>query len=88
MLTCKEVSRAIASDQLATTGWRERLSLRLHLLMCRHCRRYSRQMHEIGAAARRIMGTELPDRESRERLRGSILDQIPPDEETETDSGV
>jgi predicted anti-sigma-YlaC factor YlaD len=54
MPTCEEVARTIASAELATAGWRRRLSVRLHLLMCRHCRRYFRQMREIGTAARRI----------------------------------
>jgi hypothetical protein len=78
MLTCKEVSRTIASDELATAGWRRRLSVRLHLLMCLHCRRYSRQMREIGTAARRIFGEERPDPDSQDRLRSSILSRIPP----------
>jgi predicted anti-sigma-YlaC factor YlaD len=78
MLTCKEISRTIASDELATAGWRRRLSVRLHLLMCRHCRRYFRQMREIGTAARRIFGEERPDPDSQEQLRSSILGRIPP----------
>ena len=80
MLSCEEVSRTIASDELATAGWPRRLSLELHLLMCRHCRRYSREMRAIGAAARRIFGDERPDPGSRERLRSSILDKLPDDE--------
>ena len=36
--------------------WTTRLSVRLHLMMCRHCRRYAAQLREIGAVARKILG--------------------------------
>jgi anti-sigma factor ChrR (cupin superfamily) len=76
MPTCKEVSRSIASDELSAAGWRQRLSTQIHLLMCRHCRRYSHQIRAIGEAARGILSDTTPDSGSRERLRSSILDQI------------
>ncbi len=88
MLSCQEVSRSIASDELATAGWRRRLSIRFHLLMCRHCRRYSRQIEAIGSASRWILGKDRLDPGSRERLRSSILDQIPPDDEDGSDPSV
>ncbi len=78
MLSCQEVSRSIASDELGTAGWRRRLSIKLHLLMCRHCRRYARQIDAIGSAARRLLGKDRLDPGSRERLRSSILDLMPP----------
>ena len=78
MLSCEEVSRAIASDELDAAGWHKRLSVELHLLMCRHCRRYYRQMREIGASARRLLAESSQDRSSRERLRASILAHVPP----------
>ena len=45
----------IASDQLAGAGWGTRLTVRLHLLMCRHCRRYAAQLAAIGTAARSLL---------------------------------
>jgi len=87
MLTCKEVSKSIASDELTTTSWRQRLSVKLHLLMCRHCRRYARQMRAIGEAAKQIFSDSPADPDSRERLRSSILAQIPDCDRTESDSG-
>ncbi|MEE2604259.1 MAG: zf-HC2 domain-containing protein [Pseudomonadota bacterium] len=45
MLKCKHVTeKADALVDGSTLSWRERLALRLHLLMCGHCRRYVRQM--------------------------------------------
>jgi hypothetical protein len=88
MLKCKEVTRAIAGDELATADWRRRLSVRLHLLVCRHCRRYARQLRIIGEAARHVFGSTTPDSPSRQRLRRSILDRIPPDQPENSDRSV
>ena len=78
MPTCREVSRMVASDELASAGWRRRLAFRLHWLMCRHCRRYSRQIEAIGTAARQVLGVAEAHSGSRERLRSSILDKLAP----------
>lgn len=44
MMTCREVA-AIARDHVdGKLPGRARLSVRLHLLMCEHCRRYLRQL--------------------------------------------
>ncbi len=50
MPTCKEVTRAIASDELATAGRLRRGAVRMHLLRGRHCRRYAAQIRAIGMA--------------------------------------
>ncbi len=59
MLTCKEVTTMISSDTLARRGWRARMGVKLHLMMCRHCSRYARQLRAIAAEARRAYA-ELP----------------------------
>jgi hypothetical protein len=44
VLNCKEITDR-ASDFLdATLPWRVRLEVRLHLMMCRYCREYVRQL--------------------------------------------
>lgn len=88
MPRCKEVSRSIAADELSTAGWSQRLSTKLHLLMCRHCRRYARQLRVIGEAARQVFSDTSPDSAARERLRSSILDRIPPDTENNSESNA
>jgi len=88
MLTCKEVSRSIASDELGAVDGKRRLAVKFHLLMCRHCRRYARQMQEIGDAAKQVFGGDSPDQESRDRLRDSILDQIPTSHKDKSDTRV
>ena len=73
MLSCKETARILASDTLEDLAWGRRLALRVHLLMCRHCRRYARQLRAIGAAARRLWGEESMDPSTLERLKRTII---------------
>ena len=74
MLTCKELAKVIASDEFADAGWKQRLGVRLHLLMCRHCRRYRTQLRAIGAAARQLFGrSQEEDQATLRRLERAIL---------------
>ncbi len=75
MLKCKDLTRKIVSDELAEAGWRERLGVRLHLLLCRHCRRYVAQLRSIGTAARNLWGPRSQDPPTLERLERRILEQ-------------
>jgi predicted anti-sigma-YlaC factor YlaD len=52
MLTCKEVTTMIATDDLSRRPWHDRLGVRFHLMMCRHCRRYKAQLAAIADAVR------------------------------------
>ena len=73
MLTCKDVATAIGRDEWRTGSWRRRLALRLHLLMCSHCRRYAAQIQAIGAAARSLFREQGEDPKALERLQERIL---------------
>ncbi len=75
MPNCKEVVRLIASDELADAVWSDRALVRLHLLMCRHCKRYAAQLRAIGAAARGRWDLGVEDREAFEKLQSSILER-------------
>ncbi len=75
MQSCKEVARMIASDELADAVWINRALVRLHLLMCRHCRGYAAQLRAIGAAARNRWDLRVADRAALERLERSILER-------------
>ncbi len=72
MMTCKEVSTAVASDGAARLPWTKRVGVRLHLLMCRHCRRYAAQLAAIGSAVRRLYRDEVPSKS----LEDSILNSV------------
>ena len=74
MPCCQEVARQIASDEFQeANGW-ERFWVRLHLLMCRDCRRYEVQLHSIGETARNLWGPHTQDPSTLERLEGEIMD--------------
>jgi len=73
MMTCQEVSRAIASDALVGAPLRRRFAVRMHLMLCRHCRRYALQIRAIGSGARRLFGGGDEPSETTERLRAAIL---------------
>ena len=75
MLSCKEVTRTIASEELAEAGWWRRVQVQLHLRMCQHCRGYAAQLRVIGNAARDLWGPRLGDEgpETVKRLEAAIL---------------
>lgn len=54
MLSCKEVTTLHATDGVHTAPLVKKLGYRVHLLMCRHCSRYVREMTRIGAAVRAL----------------------------------
>ncbi len=75
MLNCKEVARLTASDELADAVWSDRALVRLHLLMCRHCKGYSAQLRAIGAAARDRWDSGDEHGATFEKLQSSILER-------------
>lgn len=52
MLKCREVPAEVSLNIDAELPWRRRLALRIHVLMCSHCRRYLRQARQIATAWR------------------------------------
>lgn len=53
MLTCKQVSVLLSRAQEQSLGWRERLALRFHLLLCTGCVNFRRQLDFIRVATKR-----------------------------------
>ncbi len=74
MLCCQEVARQIASDEFTEANVWQRLWVRLHLLMCRHCRRYAVQLHSIGETARSLWGPQTGDPSTLERLERELIE--------------
>ena len=77
MLTCREMARRIASDEVAGASIGRRLGVRMHLLMCTNCRRFAQQMRSLGAVARRSWGGEPEDPAAIGRLEEKILRKFP-----------
>lgn len=76
MPSCREVTRAIADGSLEEASVLRRFGVRMHLLLCRHCWRYARQIRAIGRAAREVLGRPSGEDESLERLRKTLLDGL------------
>lgn len=61
MLSCKDLV-AQSSDFLdGQLSLRERLGVRAHLAMCRHCRRFIRQMKVSQQVLRRLPDATIPE---------------------------
>ena len=76
--TCREMSRHTSHTLDQRPGWKLRLGMGIHLLFCRLCRRYSRQLGWLrsmagsapaSAAATVAVPPEEADAGRRERLR-------------------
>jgi hypothetical protein len=76
--SCQEVARlqSLALDRPLNRG--ERVGLQIHLILCRWCRRYGRQLAHLHALAQEHQGqltetvpAELPA-SSRERLKAAL----------------
>ncbi len=51
-MTCSQVVGLISSDEYLAAGRLQRLGIRMHLLLCKHCARYLRQLRILAGAAR------------------------------------
>lgn len=69
MLRCKEVTRLHASDEIRSAPLITRLGVSLHLMMCRHCRRYVRELDRISEAVRDLYHGAVDAREQEEIVR-------------------
>ncbi len=74
MKHCRDVIYLIASDGLAHASWSTRLMTRLHLLYCKHCRRYATQLAMIGRIGREVLSADSVSQETVHRLERSIMD--------------
>lgn len=50
MLNCKQASKLISQSLDRPLSWAERCQLKLHLIICTPCRRFSRQLKLLAAA--------------------------------------
>ncbi len=72
MLKCREVTRIVATGEIEELTWMRRIEMRLHLMMCTHCREYLAQIFALGRGVRRLFGLE-EDPETLERLEREIM---------------
>lgn len=66
MLSCRELNEHHASDYVdGRLSLRARLSVRMHLAVCSHCRRFMHQLRLVKAVMRRKPDATLPDSEAK-----------------------
>ena len=75
MLMCKDVHHLVASGDVAELGWMRKIELKLHLLMCQHCRRYVEQMAAMGRGFRALVRGRQAEPEQLNRLEKQIVAQ-------------
>jgi hypothetical protein len=73
IITCKRVSQT-ASDFIEgpTTLW-QRTKLRLHLIICKHCRRYLRHLRLVIGVTRAMAPREEPTDAEIDALVGRLI---------------
>jgi len=54
MLTCKEATRLISKSRDQRLIWRERFAVRVHLITCKYCKRFLKQLTVIRDAFSQI----------------------------------
>jgi anti-sigma factor RsiW len=86
MLRCKEVAHLLSSDAAIDGRLSDRLRIKLHLFMCKHCREYAAQLWMVSATGRRLGDEYVEEPEALEQLEKAILEQI--DEPGGSDPGT
>lgn len=76
MLVCRDIPHRWASDDLERGQRGPSLALRMHLMICRNCRRYIRELVAIRQAARELATDDANrqekfERRMREMVRGN-----------------
>lgn len=66
MLTCRQATQLLSEQLDQTLSFRQITALRCHILICRSCRRYGRQVRSLKQLSKRYTQQTLPvDRSSR-----------------------
>lgn len=83
IFSCQQASRMVSESMDRTLTFRERMTLRMHLLMCSFCTRFSHQLRFLRRAAEHFSRAHqdsslAPDEtlsvEARQRIRRALAD--------------
>ena len=75
MLNCKEVVRILGSGEDLSLS--QRIQLRMHLWMCRHCGIYARQMKAMKVGFSKLFGEKTAiDKEVVSQVESDVLSAI------------
>lgn len=61
MLSCKEVGELLSKGLDQQLSFRERMSLKIHLMICKGCSRYQEQLRFVARSAQRLMYSNKRD---------------------------
>ncbi len=75
MQSCRDVAYLIVSDDLERASRFRRLTARIHLLYCKHCRRHAAEFETIGHVSRDTWNVASVDTATMRRLEEGILDE-------------
>ncbi|MGH8462120.1 MAG: zf-HC2 domain-containing protein [Stenotrophobium sp.] len=79
MLNCREVNQRATDYLELQMNWRERLAVRMHLLICWTCRRFLRQLDLTRNTLRRIRLKSSDADEAAVRRIQQAVAALPPD---------
>lgn len=80
MLTCKEIAYILASKE--EISLLKKTELRMHLLMCKHCSNYNKQLLFLEKGVKKLLKTKTDiDTSNLENLKKEIIEKIPKKEE-------
>lgn len=75
MLSCKEISQILASDE--DLSIMRRTELRMHLLMCKHCSNYNKQLKFLKKGMQKLFQKRGSyDPEKVKKLENEILQKL------------
>lgn len=78
MLSCKDVAQQASEYIDQQHGWRQRMAFRLHLFICRNCRRYINQLRNSIESFRLVKLRPQPAlNKDQQQLAKQLRDQLP-----------
>jgi len=76
MLTCKEIAFILASKE--EISLLKKTELRMHLLMCKHCSNYNKQLNFLEKGVKKLFKVKTDvDTSKLENLKKEIIAKIP-----------
>jgi hypothetical protein len=76
MMTCHEAAQLISEQKDHKLGFKDRLGLRMHLVMCRMCNAYKNKLDMISRFARQASEFMLGEQPSAVTLSADAKDRI------------
>ncbi len=76
LISCKEAARLVSEMKDHDVTWRQRLSLRFHLMMCEMCRLYRRNLEMLSNISRHAGNLTLSREASTDCLSSSARQRI------------